>query len=125
MKNEKNKLFLNFYFFFRFEDGTIPFLSIISLLAAYETVERLIPGNTMNRISQHCFNLSKYLFDSLKMLKYLNGQKVIQFYHDTDFSSKSQQGGIVNFNILHEDGTYVGFAEVLYLSSEKYKFIEC
>ncbi|XP_055304058.1 molybdenum cofactor sulfurase 3 [Sitodiplosis mosellana] len=96
----------------RFEDGTIPYLSIISLLAGYETIEKLIPGQHMQRISQHSYNLAKYLYESLRELKYSNGRHVVRFYHDTDFTSINDQGGIVNFNVLHEDGTFVGFTEV-------------
>lgn len=102
----------SFYFSVRFEDGTLPYLSIISLLAGYDTIEKLIPGQSMKRISQHCFNLAKYLYDSLRELKYSNGRNVIHFYHDTEFMSSENQGGIVNFNVLHEDGSYVGFTEV-------------
>lgn len=107
-------LWMKFFFCFvcRFEDGTLPYLSIVSLLAGYETIEQLIPGNSMQRISRHCFNLAKYLYESLKALKYSNGQNVIQFYHDTAFESMSNQGGTVNFNVLHEDGSFVGFSEV-------------
>lgn len=101
-----------FFLFVRFEDGTIPYLSIISLLAGYEIIEKLIPGQHMQRISQHCFNLAKYLYESLNELKYSNGRRVIHFYHDTEFTSINDQGGIVNFNVLHEDGTFVGFSEV-------------
>lgn len=104
----------------------MPYLSIISLLDGYETIERLVPadnfGATMNRISQHCFNLSKYLYEFLKQLEYLNGKNVIKFYHDTDFESAGHQGGIVNFNVLHADGSYVGFAEVHYFDKLKLLF---
>lgn len=106
---------MNVSYFTRFEDGTIPYLSIISLLAGFQTLEKLCPGQTMKRISQHCFNLTKYLHDSLKELKYSNGRDVIHFYHDTEFESIDNQGGIVNFNVLHEDGTFVGFSEVKFL----------
>lgn len=104
--------FMNEIFFCRFEDGTIPYLSIIALLAGFETIEKLCPGQSMKRITQHCFNLAKYLYESLKMLKYSNGRDVIHFYHDTEFMSTADQGGIVNFNVLHEDGSFVGFTEV-------------
>lgn len=100
--------------FRRLEDGTIPYLSIISLLNGFETLERLVPGDSMHRISQHCFNLAKYLYESLQALKYPNGQKVVRFYHDSTFESVERQGGIVTFNVLNDDGTYVGFAEVSY-----------
>ncbi|KAG4068768.1 hypothetical protein HA402_002459 [Bradysia odoriphaga] len=99
----------------RFEDGTLPFLSIISLLHGLATLERLVPPRdnikSMTRISRHCFNLARYLFKSLKELKYANGQPVVKLYHDTDFQSIDEQGGIVNFNLLHDDGSFIGFAE--------------
>lgn len=103
------------FFYRRFEDGTLPYLSIVSLLAGYETIEQLIPGQSMQRISRHCFNLAKYLYESLKALKYSNGRNVVHFYHDTAFESIAQQGAIVNFNILHEDQSFVGFSEVYWL----------
>lgn len=97
------------------EDGTLPFLSIISLLSGYETMQSLVPGRSipesMKRISRHCFNLGRYLFKTLQAMKYPNGRPVVKFYHDTDFSSVDRQGGVVNFNILHDDGSYVGFTE--------------
>lgn len=106
-----------FSFLNRLEDGTIPYLSIISLLSGYETIEELVPGKSMCRISRHCFKLTKYLYESLKMLKYANGRDVVRFYHDSTFESLDRQGGIVTFNVLHDDGTYVGFAEVSRLHS--------
>lgn len=66
----------------------------------------------MDRISRHCFNLARYLYDSLKSLKYFSGRPVVQFYHDDGFASRRSQGGIVNFNVMHEDGSFVGYAEV-------------
>ncbi|XP_031627507.1 molybdenum cofactor sulfurase 3-like [Contarinia nasturtii] len=100
----------------RFEDGTLPYLSIVSLLFGFETIEKLIPGQSMKRISQHSFNLAKYLYECLNELRYSNGRNVIHFYHDTDFKSIDNQGGIVNFNVLHEDGRFVGFSQVAYMA---------
>lgn len=54
-------------FYERFEDGTLPFLSIISLLSGFDTLQRLVPPakgmNSMERISYHVFRLGKYLYD--------------------------------------------------------------
>lgn len=111
----KSNLFFIFFFQNRFEDGTIPYLSIVSLLVGFQTIEQLIPRRSMNRISQHCFNLAKYLYASLKELKYSNGRKVVHFYHDTDFMSIADQGGIVNFNVLQNDGSFVGYSEVQFV----------
>lgn len=94
----------------------MPFLSVISLLNGFSTLERLVPPlndiKSMTRISRHCFNLAKYLFKKLKELQYPNGQPVVKLYHDTDFDSPDRQGGIVNFNLFHSDGSFIGFAEV-------------
>lgn len=84
----------------------------MSLLTGFETIKQLIPGDSMQRMSRHCFNLAKYLYESLKELKHSNGRSVVHFYHDTAFESISNQGGIVNFNILHDDGSYVGYSQV-------------
>lgn len=104
-----------FTFFYRMEDGSTPFLSIISLLSGYETIQSLIPSKSiqgsMQRISRHCFNLSRYLFDTLNIMKYPNGRPVVKLYHDSDFSSMDRQAGVINFNILHDDGSYIGFTE--------------
>lgn len=53
----------------------------------------------------------------MKHLKYNNGNPVIKFYTDTEYESKEYQGGIVNFNVLHDDGTYIGFAEIAYMAN--------
>lgn len=100
----------------RFEDGTVPFLSIVALLSGFNTLDRLVPASskalTMGRISEHCFRLAKYLYSQLAALKYDNGKEVVRFYHDGEFKSIRYQGGIVNFNLLNSDGSYVGFTEV-------------
>lgn len=106
---------------YRFEDGSLPFLSIISLLSGYQTIDRLIPSNSSNlsiqRISRHCYNLAKYFYDNLKQLQHSNGNNVVKLYHDTDFDVAEQQGPIVNFNVLHCDGRFVGFAEISCMAS--------
>ncbi|XP_062539746.1 molybdenum cofactor sulfurase 3-like [Armigeres subalbatus] len=105
----------------RFEDGTIAFTSIIALLNGFQTFERLIPFTaglrSIERVSRQTFHLARYCYQRLKALRHFNGTDVVKLYHDTDFSDKRLQGGIVNFNILHENGSYVGFAEVSYMAS--------
>ncbi|XP_059616786.1 molybdenum cofactor sulfurase 3 [Phlebotomus argentipes] len=105
----------------RFEDGTISFISIISLLHGFNTLKRLIPSNaeegTMQRISRYTFNLAKYLRDRLVNMKHSSGGSVVKLYSDSDYNSSQSQGGIVNFNILHSDGSFVGFAEFACMAS--------
>ncbi|XP_068154650.1 molybdenum cofactor sulfurase [Drosophila tropicalis] len=107
----------------RFEDGTLPFLSIVELLEGFRSFERLIPTNsntgisTMDRVSRHVFTLARYLENQLKQLKYANGQPLIQFYNHQGYEDRSKQGGIVAFNVRTESGGYVGFAEIACVAS--------
>lgn len=100
----------------RFEDGTISFLSIPSLLSGFSTIEKLIISttnkNSMERISNYVFELAKYCYTSLKALKYNNSKPLVKIYSHTNYTSINTQGGIVTFNLLYEDGRYVGFGEV-------------
>ncbi|XP_053682889.1 molybdenum cofactor sulfurase 3 [Sabethes cyaneus] len=105
-----------------FEDGTVPFTSIVSVLQGFETLDRLVPAtgpgrSSIERISIHTFLLGRYCYQRLEALRYDSGTNVVQLYHDTKFENCSMQGGIVNFNVLHEDGSFVGFAEFAYLAS--------
>lgn len=87
-----------------------------AFLEGFRTHETLIPEKNnlkpIDRISQHVFNLVKYCYESLKELKHSNGNPLVIFYNHTNFESKTTQGGICTFNILHPDKSYVGFAEV-------------
>lgn len=102
----------------RFEDGTLSFLSIISLLSGLQTINRLVPPangmQSMERISYHVFNMGKYLYDNLREMKYTNGQHLIKFYNQTEFhwDDKVLQGGIVTFNVHKFDGDFVGYREI-------------
>lgn len=66
----------------------------------------------MDTISSHTFNLAKTLYDQLMKLKYENGNPVVIFYIDSDFTNSEKQGGILTFNVLRDDGLYVGHTEV-------------
>ncbi|XP_054728381.1 molybdenum cofactor sulfurase [Anastrepha obliqua] len=103
-------------FLTRFEDGTLPFLTITSVLEAFRVLERLVPATpkqlSVQRISTHVYRLAKYCYDSLATLHHANGTPLIQFYNHNGYDDIAQQGGIVTFNVLHDDGSYVGFAEV-------------
>jgi molybdenum cofactor sulfurtransferase len=100
----------------RLEDGTIPFLSIIALSKSFEYMDRIIPLNSEEnfivRISKHVFNLAKYTYENMKEFKHYNGKPVIKFYQETDFSDRSRQGGVINFNVMRSDDSFVGFSEV-------------
>ncbi|XP_059179116.1 molybdenum cofactor sulfurase-like [Physella acuta] len=94
----------------RFEDGTIPFLSIISLRHGLDTVQKLAGG--MDNVSEHVFAVTQYFHSNLQKLHHNNGQPLAQIYGDLSFDSPKGQGGIVTFNLLRADGKFIGFAEV-------------
>ncbi|XP_057668674.1 molybdenum cofactor sulfurase 3 isoform X1 [Diorhabda carinulata] len=99
----------------RFEDGTLPFLSIISLTHGFDTIKRL--KLTFNSISKHTFSLAQYVYRHISTLHHFNGQPVATLYHDTTFENLTHQGAIVNFNLLRANGDFVGYSEVLHIAN--------
>ncbi|KAF9411629.1 hypothetical protein HW555_009632 [Spodoptera exigua] len=99
----------------RMEDGTIPFLSVLALKHCFDTMHKLIPksinDDIMETISYHTYFLAKDLYLQLHDLKHTNGNKAAITYMDSNFSDIRKQGGIVTFNLLREDGSYIGFVE--------------
>ncbi|XP_001355033.4 molybdenum cofactor sulfurase [Drosophila pseudoobscura] len=100
----------------RYEDGTLPFLSIVGLLEGFRTLERLVPRRsdvaTMERISRHVHGLAQYLEKQLRQLKYPNGQPLIELYNRVGYEERHRQGGIVAFNVRTDAGPFVGFGEI-------------
>jgi molybdenum cofactor sulfurtransferase len=99
----------------RFEDGTVPFLSILALKEGFNTIKRL--NLTFDLISKHTFSLAQYVYRNLLCLHHANRRPVVVFYHDTTFENLCDQGAIVNFNVLRDDGEHVGYAEVLHFAN--------
>ncbi|XP_026755400.2 molybdenum cofactor sulfurase [Galleria mellonella] len=104
----------------RFEDGTLPFLSIIALKHCFDALTKLIPkiinNDIMDTISHHTYSLAKDLYHQLGKLHHENGNKAVITYMDTDFTDISKQGAIVTFNLLREDGTYIGYSEFQHMA---------
>lgn len=98
----------------RFEDGTINFLSIISLDHGFKVYEKIV---NLDKISKHCFDLARYAFHCLLRLHHANGNPLAIIYADTDYSDILTQGNILNFNLLRSDGEYIGYAEVMNLAN--------
>ncbi|XP_029165139.1 molybdenum cofactor sulfurase 1 isoform X2 [Nylanderia fulva] len=97
----------------RFEDGTVSFLSIVSLKYGFEILSKL----TMDKISMHVFSLARVLYHSLLTLHHCNGEPVVKLYSDSDYEDHSTQGGIVTFNLIRSNGEYVGYMEVLNMAA--------
>ena len=65
----------------------------------------------MKSISKHTFCLAKYAVAQFRDLKHYNGEAVVKMYCEEEgYTNELQYGGIVNFNLLSSDGTYVGFS---------------
>lgn len=99
----------------RYEDGTPPFLEILSLKYGFEILVKLT--TTMDLITQHTFCLAHFVYIKLKKLRHYNGKIVCQIYCDTDYKTASTQGPIINFNLLRSSGVYVGYTEVSKLAT--------
>ncbi|KAL3280199.1 hypothetical protein HHI36_017699 [Cryptolaemus montrouzieri] len=99
----------------RFEDGTIPYLSIISLNHGFETFKRL--HLSMKDICSHTFNLARYTYRKLTSLHHSNRQPAAVLYHDTNFDCDDHQGAIVNFNLMRETGEMIGYSEVMHMAN--------
>ncbi|XP_067687308.1 molybdenum cofactor sulfurase-like [Haliotis asinina] len=93
----------------RFEDGTLPFLDLIALRHGLDAVQRI--AGDMDRVSSHTFSVAKFFHDHLLQLHHGNGSPVAHIYCQ-GFEDIQTQGAIVNFNILRDNGDFVGFAEV-------------
>lgn len=69
----------------------------------------------MDTLSHHTYYLAKDLYQQLSELEHSNGKKAAVLYMDSDFTDINKQGGIVTFNLVREDGTFIGYAEVSYI----------
>lgn len=104
----------------RYKDGTPPFLEILSLRYGFEMLAKLTvtPNKlTMDLVGQHTFCLAHFVYHKLKGLRHYNGQEACRLYSDTGHKTSSDQGPIINFNILRSNGDYVGYSEVSSLAA--------
>ncbi|CAH1176408.1 unnamed protein product [Phaedon cochleariae] len=99
----------------RFEDGTLPFLSVLAVKQGFETLKRL--NLNFDSISQHTFSLARYVYRKLCTLHHGNEKPAVILYHETKFENRDIQGGIVNFNLIRSNGSYIGFTEVLHMAN--------
>ncbi|XP_076456194.1 molybdenum cofactor sulfurase-like [Babylonia areolata] len=94
----------------RFEDGTLPYLDIISLRHGFDTLESLAGG--MDKVSSHTFLIAQYFAQQLTALRHSNGRPLAEVYARDGFQDPATQGPIVAFNLRRANGDYIGFAEV-------------
>ncbi|XP_024947071.1 molybdenum cofactor sulfurase 3 isoform X2 [Cephus cinctus] len=99
----------------RFEDGTIPFLAIVSLQYGFDELSKI----SQKVISQHVFSLAQYLYSMLASLRHSNRKAAVVLYADTQYNDCDNmiQGGIVSFNLMRSDGSYIGYMQVLHMAA--------
>jgi molybdenum cofactor sulfurtransferase len=93
----------------RFEDGTVPFLSIVAVHEGMKVLKELGMGN----ISMHTWTVTRELFIRLNGLRHANGRPAIRIYGDHAKNDPTKQGSIVTLNFLTDQGAFVGYNEVM------------
>ncbi|KAF0713295.1 molybdenum cofactor sulfurase 3 [Aphis craccivora] len=66
----------------------------------------------LRAVACRTFGLAAYLYDRMSGTRHGNGSPVFRVYADTEYRCESTQGGVVNFNVLRDNGKYVGYNEV-------------
>ncbi|KAJ3424987.1 molybdenum cofactor sulfurase [Anaeramoeba flamelloides] len=93
----------------KFEDGTLPFLDIITAKYGFEFIHKL----QQKRISRHVYSLAKFLYDQLIALRWKNGKNVVEVYGKWKQENNGDvQGGIVTFNTLNPAGEFIGYNQL-------------
>lgn len=94
----------------KFEDGTIPFLSIVALKEGFDKLNEL----GIENINKHTWALTIELYTRLARLRHKStGRPVVKIYGNHAKDNQKLQGSIVTVNFLNADGTYVGYNEVM------------
>jgi molybdenum cofactor sulfurtransferase len=93
----------------RFEDGTVPFLSI----AAIQEGLRAIGELGIQNISRHVWAVTREVYLRLSRLRHANGRPVLRIYGDHARDDRDTQGSIVTFNFMDDKGGFIGYNEVM------------
>ena len=90
-----------------FEDGTLPYQQILALEHGFKVIKSFTGG--MSGIAEHTFKLAQIFYQRLEALLHANGVPLAEIYCAYGYNDISKQGGIVNFNLLRNDGSHFGF----------------
>ena len=66
----------------------------------------------MSNVLNHTYSLALYAYNNMSAMKHSSGKPLCRIYCKTDFKDKTRQGPIINFNVLRENGDFVGYSEV-------------
>lgn len=99
----------------KFEDGTIPFLSIIALKEGFKKLNEL----GIDNINKHVWALTRELYTRLSRLRHKStGRPVVKIYGNHMKNNDKLQGGILAVNFLNQTGGFVGYNEVMKKSAK-------
>ncbi|KAK2721021.1 molybdenum cofactor sulfurase-like isoform X3 [Artemia franciscana] len=93
----------------RFEDGTLPYLEIVSLNACFDWLET---NGSQKVFSNQPYELAALAFRYMQSAFHSNSSPMFEVYSLTDYTDSTSQGGIISFNMRDSNGHYVGYAEV-------------
>ncbi|KAK7317272.1 hypothetical protein RJT34_01353 [Clitoria ternatea] len=97
-----------------FEDGTVSFLSIVSIRHGFKILNSL----TVSAISRHTTSLAVYTRKKLLAMRHGNGSSVCILYgYYNSMELCHEMGPIVSFNLKRPDGSWYGYREVEKLAS--------
>ncbi|XP_063778801.1 molybdenum cofactor sulfurase isoform X2 [Pseudophryne corroboree] len=106
----------------RFEDGTVSFLDIIALKHGFDALQKLTGG--MDNIRNHTHTLASYTYLVMSALCYANGKPVIRIYTDTEDRTVDVQGPVINFNVLDENGSIIGYTQAGHICGDNMDIID-
>ncbi|XP_071531083.1 molybdenum cofactor sulfurase isoform X2 [Panulirus ornatus] len=106
----------------RFEDGTLPFLSILAVRHGLDAIRKLTGG--MDNISHHVFHLARYTHHCLQSYRHANGSPVAKLYCEEKQWDIRTHGSIVNFNLLNSDGSYIGYAQAGHICGDAQDLVD-
>lgn len=79
----------------------------------------IIEGLGIKAIQKHVHTVTDYLYQQLKHLQHSNGKPVVEIYGKHELNNETVQGGIVSFNIKHDNGEYIGYYDIQQAAAEK------
>lgn len=103
-----------------FEAGTISFLDIISVGYGLDALNEV---GGAQKIRDHTWSLVHYMYRELDSARHSNGKRVFEIYGKHTFNDPERQGSIVAFNVLKNDGSYIGYANVLSDANDEKFFV--
>lgn len=103
-----------------FEAGTISFLDIISVGYGLDALNEV---GGAQKIWDHTWSLVHYIYRELDAARHSNGKRVFEIYGKHVFNDPERQGSIVAFNVLKNDGSYIGYANVLSDANDEKFFV--